>query len=159
MFGFYWTDINGAGYFPRFFGANLSRAKFQTFKIFAAVPEEVEARHRGPGNVPGDVLPISYASVARGYSGVPVQGWKGRYVITSYEVGSDFHITGAVPPEMWRSMYAGLNSLASARNWSDADMPLGLSGFMSTNQSTLSKPIISTTCSDSLPTALSQQRK
>jgi uncharacterized protein YjbI with pentapeptide repeats len=35
MFGFYWTDVNGTGYFPRWFGANLKGAKLASFTLFS----------------------------------------------------------------------------------------------------------------------------
>lgn len=147
MFGFYWTDIYGTGYFPRFFGANLSHAKLDSFTIFTAIPTDVAARTKTSGNFPGDIFPIKYAQSA-GSGNIAVEGWmKKKYLITSYAVGKDFQFIGPIPPMIWQhSMYAALNSLASAKNLKDAEMPAGLRAFMVANSAVLSRTIISTTC-------------
>ncbi len=147
MFGFYWTDIYGTGYFPRFFGANLSHAKLDSFTIFTAIPTDVAARNKAPGKLPGAILPIKYAQ-AGGYGDIVVEGWMNKkYLITSYVIGKDFQFTGPIPPAIWQhSMYAALNSLASAKNLKDAEMPAGPRAFMLANWAVLSRPIISTTC-------------
>jgi hypothetical protein len=76
-----------------------------------------------------------------------VEGWnKGEYQIISYRVGGDFQFTGPIPPEMWPSVRAGLNSFASAKNLDKADMPAGLRAFLSANEKAFSTPIITTNC-------------
>jgi uncharacterized protein YjbI with pentapeptide repeats len=145
MFGFYWTDVNGAGYFPRWFGANLNGAKLGSFTIFIAVPPEVADRGKIPGRSFDSVFPIK--SLQAGGYDTAVEGWnKGQYRIISYRVGSDFRFTGQIPPEMWPSVYAALNSFASAKNLDKADMPAGLRAFLSANEKAFSTPIITTTC-------------
>lgn len=148
LFGFYWGNINGSGYFPRFYGANLSRAKLNQFKVFSAIPaESLPKGPLPPGAIKGDILPIKSASTGS-YESLPVEGWGSKqYLITTYDVREDFAFTASIQPELWRSVYAALNSFGSAKNLDDADMPTGLRAFMTTmaNKGAL-KPVISTTC-------------
>lgn len=145
LFGFYWTDINGAGYFPRFYGANVRGANFKSFKIFTAVPQRVTRGRTGMSGASDDVLRLKFQQ-SSSYSTL-VKGWKENdYVIRTYQVGENFKFTGPIPREMWPSIYAGLNSLASAKNLSDAQMPDGLRQFLDANKAVLSQPVISTTC-------------
>lgn len=145
LFGFYWTDVNGAGYFPRFFGANVSRTNLKSFKMFTAIPKRVTI---GKTAIPGasdDVLRLEFQQ-SGGYDTL-VKGWKENdYVIRTYQIGENFKLTGPIPREIWPSVYAGLNSLASAKNLSDAQLPEGLRQFLDANKAVFSRPVISTTC-------------
>ena len=145
LFGFYWTDINGAAYFPRFYGADVRGTNFKSFKLFTAVPQEVTKGRPGILGAGDDVLRLQFRQ-SGGYD-ILVKGWKeSDYLIKTYEVGDNFKFTGPIPSEMWPSVYAGLNSLASAKNLSDAQMPDGLRQFLDANKAAFSRPIISTSC-------------
>ncbi|MBI4166925.1 MAG: pentapeptide repeat-containing protein [Acidobacteria bacterium] len=143
LFGFYWTDINGAGYFPRFYGANLRGTNLKSFQLFTAVPQRVAQTHGS--ELHDDVLGIQFQQ-SGGYD-ILVKGWKENdYVIRTYRIGESFKFTRPIPREMWPSIFAGLNSLASAKNLSDAQMPDGLRQFLDSNKAAFSHPVISTTC-------------
>lgn len=102
-------------------------------------------RHAEIPGAPYGSLPIRYTQ--GGPYPVAVQGWKDiEYTIVSYRVDKNFEFTGKIPPELWRSVYAGLVSFASARNLATANIPIGLRNFMQANETTLSRPIMSTTC-------------
>lgn len=144
LFGFYWTKVRGAGYFPRFYGANLRGADLKSFKIFTAFPAQLIKGERDSDTA--DPLRLQFRQ-GGGY-GIRVNGWgKGEYVIREYEVGKNFKFESPIPREMWPSIYIGLNSLMSAKNLSGAQMPTGLWKFLEANRSTLSRPAISATCS------------
>lgn len=145
LFGFYWTDIYGTGYFPRFYGANVRGTNLKSFKLFTAVPRRVTKGRTGTPGASDDVVPFEFGQ-SGGYN-ILVKGWKENdYVIRTYEVGKNFKFTGPIPREMWPSIYAGLNSLTSAKNLSDAQIPDGLRQFLDANKAAFSRPVISTTC-------------
>lgn len=145
LFGFYWTDIRGAGYFPRFYGGNIRGTNLKSFKLFTAVPQRVTKGQAGIPLASADVLRLEFQQ-SGGYN-ILVRGWKGNdYLIRTYEVGENFKFTGPIPQEMWPSVYSGLNSLASAKNLSDARVPDGLRQFLDANKAAFSRPVISTTC-------------
>jgi uncharacterized protein YjbI with pentapeptide repeats len=141
LFGFYWSSVNGVGYFPRFFGANLSGAKMSVFTIFAALPR----RFIKEKSALTDTLP--FGTLAAGRYGISVGGWdeKQNSIIT-YEVGPQFKFTGQIPSGILRSVIAGFNSLASAKNLDKADIPRGIEDFIAANPKFFAKPIISTQC-------------
>ncbi|HUZ47593.1 MAG TPA: pentapeptide repeat-containing protein [Terriglobia bacterium] len=144
LFGFYWTDIYGAGYFPRFYGANLRGADLESFKVFTAVPQRLPGTHGGM-TVVNDPLHLKFAQ-AGGYN-ILVRGWQENdYMIRTYEIGKNFKFDRPIPRKMWPSIYIGLNSLASAKNFSAARMPEGLRHFIEANKAAFSHPAIYTTC-------------
>ncbi len=147
MFGFYWTEIFGTGYYSRFFGANLRHAKIDSFTIFTAIPADLAAQHKNSARPTDALLPVD------GYtqSGVypeHAEGWNHKqYVITTYSVTKDFRFAGPIPPAIWQhSMYAALNSLASAKNLDEAEIPSGLRAFINANRAALSRTILSAPC-------------
>jgi uncharacterized protein YjbI with pentapeptide repeats len=148
LFGFYWSDVYGDAYFPRFFGANLKGANFKKFKIFTATPFD---RLKKPEHIRAqDGFEIRFTQ--SGSYGIPVVGHgKAPFDITVYSVNESFEFLGTMSDPPWRSVYASLNSLRSGKNVWEADMPDGLRRFILANDKTLSRTSISTNCEGFYP--------
>lgn len=151
LFGFYWTRVNGAGYFPRFYGADLTRANLRSFVVFSAVPKRViVGNQRGSGMAAYELFGpepgASYSSYSHGQ--FRIKGWDEKdYLISVQSLGEHFGFNKTIPKAMWPSVFAAINSLASAKNLEEAHLPEKLRQFIRANPTAFSKPIISTTCS------------
>jgi len=134
MFGFYWTAPTlSTAYYPRFFGANVSRIKLESFSFYIVVPLDI-AKDK---DTPGDIFPLSSGTVAAG--GIVGDGGA-QYRIIEYEILGDGQISTSIPPSISPSVYEALSSLNSANNLADATIPEGLRTFMKSSQRFLSSP-------------------
>jgi uncharacterized protein YjbI with pentapeptide repeats len=151
LFGFYWTEIHGVGYFPQFSGANLRGANLRSFRLFTAVPRRMRTEDPGARAVPDAVLPFKFEAV--GSWNIPVKGWTEEdYLIRTYQVGEGFELTGEIPRGMWLSVEAGLKSLLSAKNLSEAQMPDGLRHILNEISAAPPRPITVPAPSSASPT-------